>query len=275
MPVDATVPPGGAAAGGAAALLEAWGVRRSFGGTVAVDVERFWVSAGTIVALIGPNGAGKTTLFNILTGFERADAGRWTFAGRDLTGRPAPRIARAGMVRTFQIPRVLARLSVRENLMLGAGGQRGERLLGALGPWGRQERALRQRAGAMAEEIGLAGVLDEHAGTLSGGQRKLLELGRALMAEPRLLMLDEPMAGVNPVLAEQLLDRLLRIRARGVTLLFVEHDMDVVARMSDEVVCMAEGRIIARGSAAQVAAEPKVVDAYLGSRADRLGREPA
>jgi branched-chain amino acid transport system ATP-binding protein len=257
------------------ALLEAGGVRRAFGGTVAVDVDEFRVPAGGIVALIGPNGAGKTTFFNILSGFERADAGRWTFAGRDLTGRPPHRVAAAGMVRTFQIPRVLARLTVRENLMLGAPHQRGERLLGALtGRWRAQERALSGHAAATAADIGLTAVLDDYAGTLSGGQRKLLELGRALMARPRLLMLDEPMAGVNPALAEQLLDRLLRIRSSGVTLLFVEHDMDVVTRISDEVVCMAEGRIIARGRAAEVAANEAVIDAYLGAHHERLGRYP-
>ncbi len=254
-------------------LLEAAGVRRSFGGAVAVDVEEFRVHTGSIVALIGPNGAGKTTFFNILSGFERADAGRWSFAGRDLTGRPPHRIAAAGMVRTFQIPRVLSRLTVRENLMLGARHQRGERLLGALaGRWRAEERRVAQRAATTAEVIGLTGVLDDYAGTLSGGQRKLLELGRALMARPRLLMLDEPMAGVNPALAEALLDRLLRIRDAGVTMLFVEHDMDVVTRISDEVVCMAEGRIIARGSAAELAADEAVIDAYLGARHDRLGR---
>ena len=258
------------------ALLVAEGVRKAFGGVTAVDIERFSVNEGEIVALIGPNGAGKTTFFNVLTGFERADMGTWSFAGRPLAGKPAFRVARAGMVRTFQIPKALARLSVLENMMLAAPAQPGERALAAmLRPvWRSRERAVTSRAREILAWIGLDSMERDFAGTLSGGQRKLLELARALMTEPRLLMLDEPMAGVNPVLAEQLLLRLRELRDGGMTLLFVEHDMDVVARIASVVVCMAEGRVIARGTAAEVASTSAVIDAYLGSRHDRLGGPP-
>jgi neutral amino acid transport system ATP-binding protein len=241
-------------------------VRKSFGGLVAVDVEHFEVPRAAIVALIGPNGAGKTTLFNLLTGFERPDAGSWVFEGKELAGRPAYRIARAGMVRTFQLPKALARMTVLENMKLAAA-QHGERLAEALvwPRWREQQREIETRALELLDWLGLAGKRGDFAGTLSGGQRKLLELGRALMAEPRLVLLDEPTAGVNRVLAEMLLEHIRTLRDRGLTVLFVEHDMDVVAGISDRVICMAEGSVIADGPPAAVVANPQVVDAYLGS----------
>jgi neutral amino acid transport system ATP-binding protein len=247
-------------------ILVARRVRKSFGGLVAVDVEHFEVPRAAIVALIGPNGAGKTTLFNLLTGFERPDAGSWVFEGKELAGRPAYRIARAGMVRTFQLPKALARMTVLENMKLAAA-QHGERLAEALvwPRWREQQREIETRALELLDWLGLAGKRGDFAGTLSGGQRKLLELGRALMAEPRLVLLDEPTAGVNRVLAEMLLERIRTLRDRGLTVLFVEHDMDVVAGISDRVICMAEGSVIADGPPAAVVANPQVVDAYLGS----------
>jgi neutral amino acid transport system ATP-binding protein len=247
-------------------LLVATGVTRSFGGVKAVDVERLEVPAGSIVALIGPNGAGKTTFFNVLTGFERADEGRWVFDGKDLTGRPAYAIARAGMVRTFQTARVFPRLSVLENVKLAAPDQRGERMFTALFPWRwrNQDHEVEQRAAELVEWVGMGAKAHDYAGTLSGGQRKLLELARAVMASPRLLMLDEPMAGVNPALRQALLDKITELPGEGITVLFVEHDMDVVSAISDVVVCMAEGRVIAQGTPAEVAADPAVVEAYLG-----------
>ncbi len=250
------------------ALLVARGIRRSFGGLLAVDVEHFEVLKGAILALIGPNGAGKTTFFNILTGFERADAGEWTFDGVPLAGEPAYRIARAGMVRTFQIPKALARMTVLDNMKLAAPHQRGERFLPALAPgaWRHQDREIEERALELLEWVGLGDKREDYAGSLSGGQRKLLELGRALMVDPRLVMLDEPTAGVNPVLTEQLLGRIRDLRERGLTVVFVEHDMDVVATISDRVVCMAQGRVIAEGDAASIARDPAVIDAYLGTR---------
>jgi neutral amino acid transport system ATP-binding protein len=248
-------------------ILEAEHVRRIFGGLCAVDVDHFDVPTGSIVALIGPNGAGKTTFFNVLTGFERANAGRWTFKGQQLSGEPPYEIARAGMVRTFQLARALARMTVLENMMLAGSNQRGERFFLALVRplWRAQEQHVEAGALELLEWLGLTRVRDDYAGTLSGGQRKLLELGRAVMAAPALLMLDEPTAGVNPALKQSLLDHIHALREQGVTVLFVEHDMDVVSRISDGVVCMVEGRVIAEGTPAEVVADPAVIDAYLGT----------
>ena len=253
-------------------ILSVSGVHRSFGGVVAVSVDEFHVDHGSIVALIGPNGAGKTTFFNVLTGFEKADGGSWHFQGHDLSGKPAYAIARAGMVRTFQTARVFPRLSVMDNVRLGATGQIGERLSSALlrWRWRPQEAELGERAAEVIEWVGLGAKRDDLAGTLSGGQRKLLELARAVMARPSLLMLDEPMAGVNPALRQSLLDRIRDLAADGVTVLFVEHDMDVVSSIAEVVVCMAEGRIIAKGTPGEVAADERVIEAYLGASSGDL-----
>ena len=258
-------------------LLVAKGVQRSFGGVRAVDVDDFEVHPGSILALIGPNGAGKTTFFNVLTGFERADHGEWRFEGHDLTGSAAHAVARKGMVRTFQSARVFPLLSVLENVVLAAPHQRGERIVSSLLPWRwkAQEAELVERARDLVEWVGLGPLVDDYAGTLSGGQRKLLELARAVMAAPRLLMLDEPMAGVNPALRQVLLERIRELPREGITVLFIEHDMDVVSAISDVVVCMAQGRIIAVGSPSEVAANEEVVHAYLGgSSADLRDIEP-
>jgi branched-chain amino acid transport system ATP-binding protein len=248
-------------------ILVVQGVERSFGGLQAVDVARLEVARGAITALIGPNGAGKTTLFNLLTGFDHPDAGTWRFDGQPLQGKRAHQIARAGMVRTFQLTKALARLSLLDNMLLAAPGQRGEHLGGALvGRWRPQEARNRTEAEGLLERFGLAAMRDRFAGTLSGGQRKLLEMARALMARPRLLMLDEPMAGVNPALRQTLLDHIQEIRREGATVVFIEHDMDVVMGTSDWVVVMAEGRLISEGPPAAVGADPEVIDAYLGRR---------
>jgi branched-chain amino acid transport system ATP-binding protein len=231
------------------------------------------VQRGAVTGLIGPNGAGKTTLFNLLTGFDRPSAGRWTFDGQDVTGLPAHRLARRGMVRTFQLTRVLARLTVMENMKLAAKGQRGERLLPALlrPLWGGQEAEIETRADALLERFLLHTRRDEYAGYLSGGQRKLLEMARALMVDPTLVLLDEPMAGVNPALRQDLLGHIDGLRRSGCTVLFVEHDMDVVMEISDWVVCMAQGRVIAEGTPASIVGNPDVIDAYLGSTHDEPG----
>ena len=249
-------------------ILTVDGVRRTFGGLTAVDVDHLEVQRGTITALIGPNGAGKTTLFNLLTGFDQPNAGTWTFDGQRVSGRPAHRIAQLGMVRTFQLTKALRKISVLENMMLGAVDQRGERFLAAILPWvwRSQEAAIRTRALGLLDRFNLGHMRDDYAGTLSGGQRKLLEMARALMVEPTLVMLDEPMAGVNPALVESLLGHIRELRDSGMTVLFVEHDMDVVMGISDWVICLAEGRVIAEGPPAAVATNPAVIDAYLGTQ---------
>ncbi len=244
------------------------GLRRSFGGVRAVDVDHLEIPRGLITGLIGPNGAGKTTLFNLLTGFDRPDAGTWTLDGEPLGGASPYRVARRGMVRTFQLTKALSRLTVLENLMLGGADQRGERLAAALVPalWRDEERELRARAEALLVRFRLDHMRDQFAGTLSGGQRKLLEMARALMVEPSLVMLDEPMAGVNPALTQSLLGHVKDLRDReGRTVVFVEHDMDVVFDISDWVVCLAEGRVIAEGPPAAIGADGAVIDAYLGA----------
>jgi neutral amino acid transport system ATP-binding protein len=249
-------------------VLVVEGVERRFGGLVAVRVEHLEIQRSSITALIGPNGAGKTTLFNVLTGFDRADAGRWCFDGTNLRGWPAYRIARRGMVRTFQLTKALAGMTVIDNMLLGATGQTGERLGNA--PlrfrWRAQERQVAERAAALLEDFGLADQRDDLAGTMSGGQRKLLEMARALMVDPQLVMLDEPMAGVNPALVESLLEHIRRVREAGRTVVFVEHDMDVVMSISDWVVCLAEGSVIAEGAPRQIVSNEHVIDAYLGRR---------
>jgi neutral amino acid transport system ATP-binding protein len=249
-------------------ILVAKSVIRRFGGLTAVSVDHLAVPRHAITALIGPNGAGKTTLFNVLTGFDRADGGHWKFDGVDISGWPAYRVARQGMVRTFQLTNALAGLTVLDNMLLGASGQSGERIVVA--PfrfrWRAQERAARERALALLDDFGLSARRTDLAATLSGGQRKLLEMARALMVEPKLVMLDEPMAGVNPALVQSLLHHVQRLRDEGRTVVFVEHDMDVVMSISDRVICMAEGRVIAEGTPEEVVANQAVIDAYLGQR---------
>jgi branched-chain amino acid transport system ATP-binding protein len=237
---------------------------------MAVDVDHMEVQRGQITALIGPNGAGKTTLFNLLTGFDEPDGGQWTFEGEDLAGLRPHRVARRGMVRTFQLTKALARLSVLENMRLGATGQSGESMW--KGPlrwlWRGEEEAITARADALLERFRLDHMRNEFAGSLSGGQRKLLEMARALMTDPRLIMLDEPMAGVNPALKQSLLDHIRGLKDEGRTVLFVEHDMDMVQEISDWVLVMAEGRLIAEGTAKAISGNSEVIDAYLGAHHD-------
>jgi neutral amino acid transport system ATP-binding protein len=250
-------------------ILEATEVVKHFGGIFAVDGASLTVREGSITALIGPNGAGKTTFFNVITGFYRPDGGAATFQGSPILGRAPYAIARLGMVRTFQITKALARMPVIDNMMLAAPDQPGEHLLGLLtrpAAARRREREVRSDAMELLEVFNLQGLADDYAGTLSGGQRKLLELARALMTRPRMLLLDEPMAGINPTLGRRLLDHMQRLRAEeSVTFLFIEHDMEVVMNHSDRVIVMAEGRVIADGTPQEVRADQRVIDAYLGS----------
>lgn len=251
-------------------ILVADNVRRAFGGLVAVDVEHLEVQRGAITALIGPNGAGKTTFFNLLTNFDEPDTGDRLFEGNDLSGVSAYKVANLGMVRTFQLTKSLSKMTVIDNMRLGGTEQAGESFFKALLPflWRRQEAEITERADALLERFKLSHMRDEFAGTLSGGQRKLLEMARALMVRPNMVMLDEPMAGVNPALKQSLLDHVKGLRDEGMTVLFVEHDMDMVQEISDWVVVMAEGRIIAEGPPESIASNQAVVDAYLGSHHD-------
>ncbi len=252
-------------------ILIADGVRRQFGGLTAVDVEHAEVQRGTITALIGPNGAGKTTFFNLLTGFDRPNEGKWTFEGHQLAGVRPHKVAKLGMVRTFQLTKALSRLTVMENMRLGAQHQRGEKLFASVFPflWRAQESEISEQALRLLESFNLAEKQDDLAGSLSGGQRKLLEMARALMVEPDMVMLDEPMAGVNPALTQSLLDHIREVRDRGTTVLFVEHDMDMVRDISDWVIVMSQGKVIAEGPPHDVMSDDAVIDAYLGTHHDK------
>jgi ABC-type branched-subunit amino acid transport system ATPase component len=251
-------------------ILVADSMVRAFGGLKAVDIGHIEIQRGVITALIGPNGAGKTTFFNVLTGFDNPEDGTWSFNDRKLNGMPAYRVARLGMIRTFQLTKVLARLTVMENMRVGAGQQVGERFFAAMfAPlWRAQERANTERALRLLERFLLIEKQEDFAGSLSGGQRKLLEMARALMAEPELVMLDEPMAGVNPALKQSLLGHVKSLRDEGRTVFFVEHDMDMVRDISDWVIVMAQGRIVAEGPPEAVMADQAVIDAYLGAHHD-------
>jgi branched-chain amino acid transport system ATP-binding protein len=257
------------------ALLRVSALEKSFGGIHAVREVTFDLPAGGITAVIGPNGAGKSSLFNLLTGFERADGGRVEFLGRDISQAAPHAISRLGLVRTFQLTRVFSALDVMDNMLLARVDDPGDGLFGAVfrpRTWRANERAARRRAGELLEMLGLDGKARDPAGALSGGQRKLLELGRALMLEPKLLLLDEPLAGVNPTLGKRLMGHIEQLaRDEDVTILFVEHDLDVVMRHSGRVLVMAGGSIVADGSPAEVRSDRRVLDAYLGGAPAKTG----
>ncbi len=225
-------------------ILVADGITRRFGGLVAVNVDHFEIERNKITALIGPNGAGKTTFFNLLTGFDKPDGGYSRFDGHDMADSSAHKVAKLGMVRTFQLTKALARLTVIENMRLGAAEPAGRASLGRPVQVPVEARGGRdhRRADALLERFKMDHMRDEFAGSLSGGQRKLLEMARALMTDPTLIMLDEPMAGVNPALKQSLLGHVKELKDEGRTVLFVEHDMDMVHEISDWVVVMAQGR---------------------------------
>ncbi|MGH3505930.1 MAG: ABC transporter ATP-binding protein [Nocardioidaceae bacterium] len=251
-------------------ILVADGIVRRFGGLTAVNVDHVEIQPGKITALIGPNGAGKTTFFNLLTGFDRPDEGDWSLHGKSLKGVPPYKVARLGMVRTFQLTKALSKLTVIENMRLGATSQPGERLY--MAPfrflWRGEEKRNTERAEELLVRFKLDAKRDDFAGSLSGGQRKLLEMARALMVDPDLIMLDEPMAGVNPALKQSLLGHVKSLRDEGKTVLFVEHDMDMVHDISDHVIVMAAGKVISTGTPDEVMGDQKVIDAYLGAHHD-------
>ncbi len=251
-------------------ILTIDGVSRHFGGLVAVDVDHLEIPRGAITALIGPNGAGKTTLFNLLTGFDKPDTGTWSFEGTSLAGVPSFKVAQMGQVRTFQLTKALSLLTVLENMKLGAKDQRGEKLLFSIFPflWKDKEKEIEAKALDLLKRFKLDTKRDDFAASLSGGQRKLLEMARALMTDPVLVMLDEPMAGVNPALTQSLLEHVLNLKKEGMTVLFVEHDMHMVRHIADWVVVMAEGKLVAEGPPDTVMKNPAVIDAYLGSHQD-------
>jgi branched-chain amino acid transport system ATP-binding protein len=246
------------------------GVTRVFGGLTAVDVDHLEFPRNAITALIGPNGAGKTTLFNLLTGFDKPNSGQWSFDGTNLAGIPAFKAARMGQVRTFQLTKSLGLLTVLENMKLGAPKQKGEHLLAGILPflWRKQENEIQEKARGLLQRFKLDAKEDDYAASLSGGQRKLLEMARALMSDPVLVMLDEPMAGVNPALTQSLLDHILDLKDLGMTVVFVEHDMHMVRHIADWVVVMAEGKVVAEGPPDAVMNDQAVIDAYLGAHQD-------
>jgi branched-chain amino acid transport system ATP-binding protein len=248
-------------------MLEVSGVTKRFGGHVAVDAVSFRIGPSSITGLIGPNGAGKTTMFNLIAGSLRPSAGRILLDGRRLDGEPPHRVLRRGVGRTFQVPRPFPELTVLENAMLAGQRQRGECF------WqnwvrpravAREERALRDRARDLLDWVGLSAVAGEPARVLSGGQRKLLELARALVAEPRLLLLDEPAAGVSPVLLESMVARIAELHRQGTAFLIIEHNLDVVMALCRPIMVMANGRMLVEGDAAAVQSDPRVIEAYLG-----------
>jgi branched-chain amino acid transport system ATP-binding protein len=248
--------------------LEVEGLVKRFGGLTALDGASFTVPEGSVTGLIGPNGAGKSTAFATIAGFHRPDGGRVRLRGAEITGAAPWALHKAGLARTFQTPRLFGRLSVAENLMIGAPPQPGERLPA---PWfarariAREEAALRDRAIGVLERLNLARHADAPATALSGGQKKLVELGRALMSGATVILLDEPAAGVNRTLLREIAATIGRLnREDGITFLLIEHDLDLVAELCHPVHCMAEGRVIASGTMAEVRADATVAAAYLG-----------
>ncbi len=239
---------------------------REFGGVHAVHDVSFSVRKGTLTGLIGPNGAGKSTLLAMLAGTLSVSSGKVVYLGNDVTGLPAYRRARIGLVRTFQLASEFKRLTVMENLVSSVQRNRGDSLHGALiGPryWRRDENAAVLRAEALLERFGLAEYANTYAGDLSGGQRRLVEIMRALMAQPRMLLLDEPMAGVHPNLARRIGNELVALCAEGMTILMVEHELAIMDEFCDPVVVMAEGAVLAEGTMAQLRGRQEVVEAYL------------
>ncbi|MFP9193358.1 ABC transporter ATP-binding protein [Natrialbaceae archaeon A-CW1-1] len=251
------------------APLEVTDLRKTFGGIVAVDGASFEVEGGSLTGLIGPNGAGKSTTFNCITGAHTPDSGSVTFQGEDITGLRPDQVATKGLVRTFQIARELEEMTVLENLMLAPQNQLGESLWRSVTPIVRndvidQEMDIRDRVWEVVDFFEIDHIAHTQAGTLSGGQRKLLEMARAMMTDPEMLLLDEPLAGVNPTLEEKLLERIHELREQGYTFLLVEHDMDVIMENCEHVIVMHQGAVLAEGEPEMVQRNERVIEAYLG-----------
>ena len=246
--------------------LEVRDLRIDFGGVHAVDGASFTVPRGRITGLIGPNGAGKSTALKLIAGSLRPSSGSIVYHGDEIAGKPAWDVARRGLIRTFQLSSEFARLTVIENLLVAAPDQRASTFLGSLRGkryWRAEQRELVERARGLLADFELLPKADEYAGTLSGGQKRLLEMARALMARPNLLLLDEPLAGVNPTLRLAVEDHLRRLRDQGLTMVMVEHELGAVERCCDSVIVMAQGRVLATGSMEEMRANEEVVDAYL------------
>ncbi|WP_254271198.1 ABC transporter ATP-binding protein [Haloarcula marina] len=250
-------------------LLEVEGLRKEFGGVTAIDGASFKVQQGSFTGLIGPNGAGKSTTFNCITGIHEPTAGTVTFDGQDVTGFAPYTLAERGLVRTFQIARELSEMTVLENVMLAPPGQMGESAIRSVVP-GLREQVQQDEMGVVEdawetlEFFEIDHLAHENAGTLSGGQRKLLEMARVLMTDPEMVLLDEPLAGVNPTLEEKLLDRIDELRQQGLTFLLVEHDMDVIMNHCEHIIVMHQGSVLAEGDAATIQSDERVLEAYLG-----------
>jgi branched-chain amino acid transport system ATP-binding protein len=252
-------------------MLEIRDLVVAFGGLRAVDGCSFVAPEGAITGLIGPNGAGKTTLFNLIAGAIAPTSGQVIFRGEDVTGLSADALFRRGLVRTFQIPHEFHRLTARENLMMVGPGQTGEGLVANWLRWGavrREEARLAAKADEVLDFLNLAHVADMRAGDLSGGQKKLLELGRTMMTDAKLVLLDEPAAGVNRTLLREIEDKIAALnKERGYSFILIEHDMETISKLCDPVVCMAEGRVLVEGPFETVRNDPRVLEAYLGERA--------
>lgn len=251
-------------------MLEVRHINKSFGGLMAVYDCSLKVETGSITGLIGPNGAGKTTLFNVITGHYKPDRGEIIFLGQEIQGLSPHQIFHRKIYRTFQITREFAHMTVLENLMLMPEAQRGEKIWNTwLRPASvrKQEKVFEERAMEVLEFVELMDLKDEYAGSLSGGQKKLLELARSMMAEPRMVLLDEPGAGVNPTLMGKLTDNIRSLRdEKGITFLLIEHDMDLVMNLCDPVIVMSEGRKLAEGPPETIKRDERVLEAYLGGQ---------